>query len=139
MILLPLLNGLVASLVPQHAHHQGGTSDGVIQVVVNPEARVAASRTARALPAVRCGQQLVLPVDTHNQTGGPVMLSVQSRPDRSTGAKRFPLTQAGSHSLSIALEATSVPTDVTLTFDAGPGTLDLAWRSEVHLVIQCRD
>jgi hypothetical protein len=120
------------------------TSRAAIEVTINPEARVSARRTDAELPRMDCGVLAPILIRIANEAfvtsrvnaslrdaSASRMVTIQPIQQRLVGAAveyrvlKISLRQAGT-------------TDVTLTFDAGPGTEDLGSRATVYFIANCR-
>ena len=118
------------------------TTRAPLQVTINPEARVSVVRTTAPPPRMTCGGAAPWLVRIVNQgrvgsalnatlvgdVAGPVRL--QQTIERLAGA-------AVEYRVLTMTVATTKPIDVTLAFDVGRGTDDLALRSQLSLLVRC--
>jgi hypothetical protein len=119
------------------------SSRAPIDVTINPEARVSARRTVAKMPKLVCGLPASLLIRIVNEAlvtsalrarlpdaAMSSMVSIQPIQPRLAGASleyrvlKLSLMHRGD-------------TDITLTFDAGPGTEDLGNRATLSLLTRC--
>jgi hypothetical protein len=112
----------------------------IFRLVINPEARVSVEVTGRA-PTVTCGERLPLAIEVINESLGTqtIRVRVLSPGARIVGQPLAPLSGAEREirEFDIQLDGEQ-PVDITLEFDAGPGTDDLGGRSQTHIYAACR-
>ena len=116
----------------------------LIEVTINPEARVSVRRTAAPLPSFSCGEAEPLLVRIVNQgrvTSDFNIRSLQEETDTSMVVLQ-PITPhlAGAtvEYRLLTMTVSSVrPVDLTLVADAGAGTNDLGLRSQLSLIVKC--
>jgi hypothetical protein len=112
----------------------------VFRLVINPEARVSVEVTGR-VPTVTCGERLPLAIEIINESLGTqtIHVKVLSPGARIVGQPLPPLFGAEREIREFDIQLDSEqPVDITLEFDAGPGTDDLGGRSQTHIYAACR-
>jgi hypothetical protein len=115
----------------------------LIEVTINPEARVSVTRTAVPLPLFACGTPEPLLVRIINQ--GRVTSNFNIRLLQQMDANMVALQPIAQHLAGAIVEYrlltmtvdTVRPVDLTLVADAGPGTGDLGFRSQLSLIVKC--
>jgi hypothetical protein len=115
----------------------------LIEVTINPEARVSVRRTEAPLPLFACGTPEPLLVRIVNQ--GRVTSNFNIRLLQETDASMVVLQPITQHLAGATVEyrlltmtvSTVRPYDLTLIADAGPGTNDLGLRSQLSLIVKC--
>jgi hypothetical protein len=115
----------------------------LIEVTINPEARVSVRRTEAPLPLFACGTAEPLLVRIVNQ--GRVTSNFNIRLLQETDASLVVLQPITQHLAGATVEyrlltmtvGTVRPYDLTLIADAGPGTNDLGLRSQLSLIVKC--
>lgn len=118
----------------------GPNSAPVFRVVINPEARVSVEVVGH-VPAVACGESVWLSLEVINESLGTQNIDVRilSAGARIVSAPLAPLSGAERETMQIAIHLDSAyPLDITLEFDAGPGTDDLGRRSRTHDYVPCQ-
>ncbi len=138
-----IIFAVLAEAEPHGDHHRGhgpGPAPSVLRVTINPEARVSAERGTEPAPEPPCGAPTPISIEIDNQSGGRApLVATALTPDFEVVAQPAPLTGRRSERRTVALRLLGAPpVDVALGFDVGPGTSDLAWRSETHLLLSCR-
>ena len=131
--------GVLAAGVGSLALASASGMPPVLRVTINPEARVSVEAVG-PVPTVRCGGRVSLTLEVINESLGTQSLQVQVLSDgaRVASPPLAPLTGAERESREIVLLLESAhPVDITLEFDAGPGTDDLGGRSRTHLYAAC--
>ena len=119
------------------------TQKALLEVTINPEARVSVRRTAAPLPLFACGTAEPLLVRIVNE--GRVTSSFNIRLRQDTDANMVMLGRLTPHLAGAKVEyrlltmtvATVRPVDLTLIADAGPGTDDLGLRSQLSMIVKC--
>jgi hypothetical protein len=114
-----------------------------IEITINPEARVSVRRTSARLPLFACNVGEPLLVRIVNQ--GRVSSGLNLRPLEDVGAKMVilepikpRLSGAGVEYRLLMMTVNTVrPIELTLVADAGPGTDDLGFRSQLPLIVKC--
>jgi hypothetical protein len=115
----------------------------LIEVTINPEARVSVRRTAAPVPLFACGTAEPLLIRIVNQ--GRVSSNFNIRLLQETDANMVVLQPITPHLAGATVEYRSLimtvgtvrPVDLTLVADAGPGTDDLGLRSQLPLIVKC--
>jgi hypothetical protein len=115
----------------------------LIEVTINPEARVSVRRIAAPLPLFACGTAEPLLIRIVNQ--GRVTSNFNIRLLQETDANMVVLQPITPHLAGATVEYRSLimtvgtvrPVDLTLVADAGPGTDDLGLRSQLPLIVKC--
>ena len=118
-------------------------SKATIEVTINPEARVSASRTGARLPSFTCGVAEPLLVRIVNLGHVSSVLNAQLVGGSVTG--KVSLGQISPHLSGASVEYRLVmlrlsslqPLDLSIAIDAGPGTDDLSLRSQFSLLLRC--
>jgi hypothetical protein len=118
-------------------------SKATIEVTINPEARVGASRTGARLPSFICGVAEPLLVRIVNLGHVSSLLNAQLLGESAVG--RASLGQISPHLSGASVEYRLVmlklsslqPLDLSIAIDAGPGTDDLSLRSQFSLLLRC--
>lgn len=115
----------------------------LIEVTINPEARVSVLRTGASLPSFACGAAEPVLVRVINQ--GHITSNLEMRPLAESETSMVTLGQLTPHLSGAAVEYRLLtltvdavhPIDFTLTVNAGPGTDDLGLRSRLSLMVKC--
>ena len=115
----------------------------LIEITINPEARVSVRRTTVPLPLFACGTAEPLLVRIVHE--GHVTSSFNIRLRQDTDANMVMLGRLTPHLAGATVEyrlltmtvATVRPVDLTLIADAGLGTDDLGHRSQLSMIVKC--
>ena len=136
-----MMAGILAAalLGLQHHHdHRPLAVDAALQVTISPEARVSVQPVEPLGPLPDCDRPVEIAVAVDNQLEAPTPLIVAADPARLVGPSRFQLSGARTQRIGLKLAVRAGEAiEIRLGFDAGPGTGDLAWRSEANLLLQC--
>jgi hypothetical protein len=123
---------------------QLAASKATIEVMINPEARVSVSRTRAQLPSFTCGVAEPLLVRIVNLGHVSSTLNAQLLGGSATGKVSLGhisphLSGAGVEYRLLMLKLNSLqPIDLSIVMDAGPGTDDLSLRSQISLLLRCK-
>lgn len=118
-------------------------SKATIEVTINPEARVSASRTGARLPSFTCGIAEPLLIRIVNAGHVSSVLNAhlleESTPGKvSVGPISPHLSGASVEYRLLMLTINSLqPRDLSISIDAGAGTDDLSLRSQFSLLLRC--
>ena len=119
------------------------TSKAVLEVTINPEARVSVHRTPTPLPSPTCGKPFPLLIRIVNQAGATSDLRVRASHPSTAALVEIQPPEPRLAGASVEYRALRLSllhggtTDITLVFDAGPGTEDLGNRATVSLLLRC--
>jgi hypothetical protein len=118
-------------------------SKAAIEITINPEARVSVRRTSAHLPLFACnvGEPLLIRVINQGRVSSNLNMRLLEDVGRKTATLEpiKPRLSGGEveYRLLVMTVSTVHPIDLTLVADAGPGTDDLALRSQLPLIVKC--
>lgn len=118
------------------------TSDGVLQITINPEARVSVVRGGR-IPSAICGQPLEIPIVIQNDgfVTAPLGVALVDPAGAFIGVELIGGAPSGAAQQQRMLRLIGIekrPTDITIAFRLRKDFPDIGGRDRVHFLTWCQ-